>query len=288
METIKSVLDKCTELFRVQGVSEPRPSAEHLLANVMHCRRLDLYLRFDHPMSAEELEAMRSHTRRRLRHEPVQYIVGDTEFFGRVFHVRHGVLIPRPDTEHLVEHVLRLSTDISSTSHHPLHILDVGTGSGCIAVTLCAEIPELTCDAVDIDPKALELARENARRHTVAERIHFIPLDILREPPPAVYDVIVSNPPYLTDSELQETGPEVRDFEPGCALSDGADGLVFHRRLAACACEHLRPRGALAVEMGFGQRLAVEQILTDARLRAIEVHADYAGIDRVIIARSAV
>jgi release factor glutamine methyltransferase len=284
-ETVLSLIQKSTAFFTEKGVGEAKLSAEYLLAHVLRQKRLQLYLRFDQPVAEEELSEYRSLVRRRLSHEPLQYIIGSTEFYGMEYAVNPDVLIPRPETEHLIDVVLDLHK--SELLRPDIRILDIGTGSGAIAVTLAAQLKNATVTATDISEAALEVARRNAAAHEVSGRIDFIANDIFDGQIAAdatAFDLIVSNPPYIAEAEIATLQPEVRDFEPRIAATDGADGLRFYYRIAERIAELLVPGGLAVVEIGHGQSEAVRGIFKDAGMRDISVQKDYAGIDRVVSA----
>lgn len=221
--------------------------------------------------------------RRRGLHEPVAYITGETGFFGRLFKVTPDVLIPRPDTEVLVELVLRLLPEKAAV--RPIRILDVGTGSGCIPVTLLCERADVTAVAVDVSPEALTVAWENANRHGVTPRMNYLCWDILTPPPArlnAPFDVIVSNPPYIAAEDLKSLMTDVIGFEPTRALDGGPDGLLFYRRLLWLASKMLSKNGALVVEIGYNQREAVVSLFEQAGF-APRCFQDYESRDRVVI-----
>lgn len=285
METIQTLLRKSTAFFEEKGIGEPKLSAEHLMAHALGVKRLQMYLRFDQPLRDDELERFRAMVRRRLKHEPVQYIVGTTEFYGLEFTVSPAVLIPRPETEHLIDTFLDLRK--SELLRPDLRLLDIGTGSGAIAVTLAVHMPELCVTATDLSEDVLEVARENAARHGVEERMQFLRHDILKESPAttgAPFDIVVSNPPYIPTDEVAELQPEIREHEPLEAATDGADGLRYYRRIAVILPDLIKNGGLLAVEIGHGQSAEVESLFADAGLRDITVRQDYAGIDRVVTA----
>jgi release factor glutamine methyltransferase len=236
-------------------------------------------------VAEDELARFRELVRRRLQHEPVQYIVGTTEFYGLEFTVSPHVLIPRPETEHLVEAVIdRLKAGDATEPR----ILDIGTGSGVIAVTLAAQLATAQLTATDVSTDALAVAAANAESNGVGDRVTFFPHDILSGNPEAIggpFDVVVSNPPYIATADMAELQEEIRAHEPIAALTDGGDGLAFYRRFASLLPTLLAPGGLLAVEIGYGQSEVVRGILADAGLRDIEVVRDYSGIDRVVLGR---
>lgn len=286
-ETVLSLLKKSTTFFEEKGVDEAKRSAEYLLSHAMGQKRIQLYLRFDQPVADDELARFRELVRRRLQREPVQYIVGSTEFFGMEFAVSPAVLIPRPETEHLVEAVIdhvRADAGVKE-KESGLRILDIGTGSGIIAIVLAAKLARARMTAVDVSEEALAVARENAASNNVAGRIDFLPHDILASQLNGLggpFDVVVSNPPYVSTADMSELQPEILGFEPAAALTDDSDGLTFYRRINELLPRLLSPGGLLAVEIGFGQSPAVVEIFS-SRLRDIEVIKDYSGIDRVVV-----
>lgn len=216
---------------------------------------------------------------RRLTHEPIQYITGEQEFFGLPFHVTPAVLIPRPETEHLVEAVLGEVDRAAEAT-----IVDIGTGSGAIAVVLAVQMPSAHIVATDISPAALEIAAENAKRNGVADRVQFIESDLLEEVGAyAPFDGVVSNPPYVAFAEGKTMHPQVRDFEPATALFATGNGLDVYRRLIPQAYAALKPNGVLAVEIGYGQRDAVAELLDDWSERRFIT--DLQQIPRVALAR---
>jgi release factor glutamine methyltransferase len=285
VESIQSLLNKSRDLLESKGIPEARLSSELMLSRVLGMRRLDLYLRFDRPVTEPELVQYRALVRRRLQREPVQYILGSTEFYGLEFQVTKDVLIPRPETEHLVDRALQLLTDRRAAGTGQ-RVLDIGTGSGCIAISICRNCESAFCLAVDASRHALDIARSNSERNGVQDRISFEQVNVFSEQilGHGEFDIIVSNPPYLTDIDLSETQPEVRLFEPADALSDHGDGTAFHKRLAEIGRPLLTESGFLLFEIGYGQTAAVTEILQAYRYSSIEIMRDYAGIDRVAIA----
>ncbi len=216
---------------------------------------------------------------RRLAGEPIQYISGETEFYGLPFRVTPAVLIPRPETEHLVEEVLKRAAQFP----HP-RIIDIGTGSGCIAVALAAHLPHAAITAIDLSAEALTVACENAALNGVADRIRFLQGDLLAPVASEQFELIVSNPPYVPEIDRETLSVEVREHEPALALFAGPDGLDIYRRIIPAAHAALVPGGWLLVEIGYGQEAAVRALLTAAGFQSIEVHPDLQGIPRVVCA----
>ena len=213
---------------------------------------------------------------RRNTGEPIQQIIGETEFYGLPFRVTRDVLIPRPETEHLVERGLA----IAQSTAHP-RIVDVGTGSGAIAVALAHALPAASVTIIDISPAALAVARDNAARNNVADRIKFLEGDLLAPVAGEQFDLIVSNPPYVPETDRDSLAVEVRDYEPALALFAGADGLDIYRRLIPAAFLALAPGGALLLEIGYGQRDAIHALLSSAGFDRIAFTPDLQGIPRV-------
>ena len=261
---------------RLGGSSTARRDAELLLMRAAERDRAWLMTHAEAELTPEQTERFRAWVERRAKHEPVQYILGETEFYGLTFRVTPDVLIPRPETEHLVEAVIeRVPRD------GPLRICDLGTGSGAIAVALAHELPRAQVTALDLSPGALAVAKENAERHRVAGRVRFGESDLLNGVLGAKFDVVVSNPPYVRDDEVLEA--QVREYEPHTALFAGPMGLGVYERLIPEARQALVPGGWLILEIGHGQRDALAGML--AGWDAVEFRDDLQGIPRVAIAQ---
>lgn len=222
---------------------------------------------------------------RRRAGEPIQYITGETEFYGLTFKVSRAVLIPRPETEHLVEKVIEIAGGPEKQSIAEERIVDVGTGSGAIAVALASQLPAAQVHATDTSAAALAVARGNAERNGVANRVTFQEGDLLAPVSGEQFDLVVSNPPYVPERDRESLSIEVRDYEPAQALFAGPDGLDVYRRLIPAAFEVLTPGGFIALEIGFGQQEAVGELLANARFENIEFTKDLQGIPRVAVAR---
>jgi release factor glutamine methyltransferase len=281
--TILSLIRWSEEYLAEKGIDSPRLNAELLLASVLGYKRIDLYTRFDKPLLREELDRYKALFVRRIKKEPLQYILGYADFYGRRFWVRPGVLIPRPETEHIIEATIELlkEKDIQSP-----RILDIGTGSGCIAVTLAAEIEGASITAVDVSDSALICAGENAAQHAMEDKIAFKKVNILDPysaiPDSGLYDFIVTNPPYIPLREWEKLPDEIKVHEPKYALTDEKDGLTFLRRLAELAPATLKPGGWLICEIGFGQFDEVRELFDRSGVREIKHWHDLAGIKRII------
>jgi release factor glutamine methyltransferase len=256
-----------------------RRDAEVLLLNLIHCDRAFLIAHPKDSLTAAGAVRYYALLERRAAGEPMQYITGESEFYGLPFHVDRSVLIPRPETEHLVEKVLSLAADFERP-----RIVDVGTGSGAIAVALAHKLPRAQITAIDISPSALAIARGNAELNGVAERIRFAAGDLLVPVAGEQFEFVVSNPPYVAERDRGSLAVEVREFEPALALFAG-DGLDVYRRLIPAARAALVAGGFLALEIGYGQDSAVSGLLADAAFEEIEFTADLRGIPRVASAR---
>jgi release factor glutamine methyltransferase len=253
-----------------------RRDAELLLLHIARLSKADLLTHPNRVLSESQMSAYRAAIARRARNEPVQYITGSQEFYGRSFAVTPAVLIPRPETEHLMESALALDPA-------PKRILDIGTGSGILAITLALELQNATVTATDISAEALAVARQNAWSLGAEDRMRFVASDLFAALANERFDCIVANPPYVATGEVLE--PQVRDYEPASALYAGEDGLALYRRLIPGAAAHLEPGGHLLVEIGHGQRDAVAGLLRAASFEGIRFIDDLQGIPRVAGAR---
>jgi release factor glutamine methyltransferase len=259
-----------------------RLDAETLLLHALQQDRAWLITRWDDQAEAATAAKYDVLVARRKTGEPIQYITGSSEFFGLPFSVGPGVLIPRPETEHLVEEVLRLAKASEET---PLRIADIGTGSGIIAVALAHSLPSAQISAIDSSPQALAIARENAKSHDLESRIEFFEGDLFTPLTGQSFQIIASNPPYIPVTEKAALSIEVRDHEPYSALFAGDDGLEIYRRLIPGALDLLVPNGWLVLEIGFGQQPAIEALLKNAGYSDIHFLTDYQGIPRVAAAQ---
>lgn len=282
--TVGRLLTWTTEWLTTKGSETPRLDAEVLLAHVRGCQRIMLYTAFDTPVADAERSRFRELVKRRGEGEPVAYLVGSREFFSLPFTVTSAVLVPRPETEGLVVRTL----DLCKPRATP-RIIDVGTGSGAIAITLAKHLPKARLAATDISPAALAVARDNAARHGLADRIEFLECDLLADPRAAgPWDVIVSNPPYVRDDEFESLPRDVRLHEPKSALVAGPTGIEIVARLAAAAAERLAPGGWLVVEIGPNVAAAAETALAAVPgLVPGPTLADMAGLPRIVQARKA-
>ena len=281
--TVGSILKWTEQYFGSKGVESPRLDAEVLLSHVLKKERIYLYVHFDEPLEQKELAAYRELVKQRVQRVPVAYLVGTREFMGLDFKVTPAVLIPRPDTEILVQAVLdRLQKSTGDQSSSV--VLDVGTGSGAVCLSLLHYRPELQAVTVDISADALTVARENAAQLGVAERIEFLQGDLLQPVAGRKFSAIVSNPPYIPAADLAGLEPEVKDHEPIQALAGGKDGLDFYRRLLQGGAALLAEGGFLAFEVGIRQAKEVAALAAaESLLGRTEILKDYAGIERVVV-----
>lgn len=275
MKTVLEVIQATTAYFQKSGVESPRLNIEHLLAHTLGKKRMDLYMEFDRPLAEQELEPLRALVKRRAAGEPLQHLLGTAEFHGRSFLCDRRALVPRPETEQLCELVLQIKPQTSN-----FKLLDVGTGSGVIALTLAAAWPAAQVHAVDISPDALNLARENAARLGLTERVHFAESDLL-DGVSGEFDLIVANLPYIARDEIPKLTREVQN-DPISALDGGPDGLDLFRRFLPQAMRHLR--GRLALEIGHDQAEPLRALLTAHNFQDISAQTDYQGQHRFLFA----
>lgn len=286
LTTVRDILEKTTTFFAGKGIPSARLDAELLLAEVLGYDRLRLYLNLDRPMDEDEIACARELVRRRATREPIAYILGRREFAGRDFAVGPGVLIPRPDTEVLVETALeQLRTTFAD--RETVRVLEFGAGSGAIGVTLAAEDARVRVIATEIVEKAQAAARQNAETHGVADRVDVRLQKDFDGLGPQSFEMLISNPPYIAEEERPTLEPDVADFEPAEALFAPESGLYWYDFLAGEAVRLLVPGGLLAVEIGYRQREAVEWIFQSAKLADVRSLKDYAGHDRVVMGYAA-
>ena len=256
----------------------PRAEIEWLLCALLDCNRLNVYLRFEEPLSQSQLTILRNWVKRRLQNEPLQYITGSCDFYGRQFLINSKVLIPRPETERLVDIAIEKIKGINSPS-----ILDVGTGSGCIATTLGLEIPDSKVMGVDISLDALEVANENKAK-LCSENVLFIEMDILNTLPEKLFDLLISNPPYIPKNEMENLMKDVKDFEPVIALEDENNGFTFYKRFAEIGRTLVKPGAWFVLEVGMGDHPSmVKSIFSNSGYLNVELIKDYNGDNRVLV-----
>lgn len=282
--TILALIRWADERFKKEGMATPRLDAEVLLAEALGMDRVGLYTHYDQPLHSDELARFKQLVLRRLRREPVAYILGRREFWSLPLRIIPDVLIPRPETETLVAEALQV---LSPADPENLHLLEIGTGSGAISIALAKELPAARITATDLSPKALSVAEENAVQNRVLGQIRFLQGDLFQPVPKgATFDLVVSNPPYIPRGQLSSLMPEVRDYEPRIALDGGKDGLDFFRRALPAVGEYLRPGGWFLAEMGAGQDPQVLEIAAkNLELDSLSFAKDLSGINRVFKAR---
>ncbi|MGO9479562.1 MAG: peptide chain release factor N(5)-glutamine methyltransferase [Limisphaerales bacterium] len=324
--TVLEAIQKSTEFLAKKGVESPRLQTELLLAQLLRLPRMKLYLNFERALTLAETDALRELVKRRGQHEPLQHLTGSTSFCGFEIAVNHHALVPRPETELLAEFGWQFLNQLSegqvprapnplenedgASQSSALRALDFGTGTGCIAIVLAAKCPSAKIVATDISSDALALAKANAARHNVADRIEFVQSDGFAALRPEgrvplapnikdenrdsqssslrkmEFDLISSNPPYIPSAEISTLQPEVRDFDPRAALDGGADGLDFYRKLAAEATRFLKPDGKIMLEFGDGQADAVRKMFETEKWIVEAVREDYSHRERILIAKS--
>jgi release factor glutamine methyltransferase len=277
--TVLEVLQNTAGFFARKGIESPRLNIEHLLADALGKRRIDLYLEFDRSLTEEELAPLREKVRRRIEGEPLQYLLGSWDFFGRTFRIDQRALVPRPETEVLVEITLRQIRKRPQLRHR---LLDVGTGSGVLAITFALECPSLEVVGSDISPLALNLARENAEKYGLDRRIEWIESNLLGSVAGS-FDFLVANLPYIPTEELRKLAREIQ-HDPRSALDGGSDGLAVIRPLLRDASSVLTKGAFLILEVGYDQADRVVELMHSQKFRDISVENDYQGVRRFVTA----
>lgn len=280
MITVLEAIRLSTEYLDKKKIDSPRINAELLLAHIIGCKRLDLYLAFDRPLTEPELNIYRGLIKRRASYEPLQYIIGTVEFYGLVFKVTSSVLIPRPETELLVENIIK-----ELSNEEQLNILEIGCGSGNIAISLAYHLKQAQIITTDISDAALNLAKENSQKLGVADRISFIRHNILTDDllKFSMFDLVVSNPPYVSLQSYSSLQKEIMDFEPRLAVTDESDGLTFYRIISEKVSGNIKKGGKLFFEISHGQCDDVKSIMTKNNFSKIEVIKDYQNIERIVV-----
>jgi len=277
--TITSSLQWASALLSEHGIDDAKRNAELFLSHVLGSNRTRLYIDAHSGLDDRQAREFQSMILRRISREPLQYIIGETEFMGLTFHVDKSVLIPRPETEILVERVLQA---IGAMSSEAITVLDIGTGSGNIATALACLCPRVEVTAMDNSAEALGMASRNVIRHA-ARNVMLVEADVFSEFLPGLqFDVIVSNPPYVSAGDFEGLQPEIRLFEPRNATTDGGDGFLFLRRILRVAPRKLRSGGAIFVELGYSQSDEAKKVAVECGLVDVTVHDDLAGIPRVL------
>jgi|TARA_B100000678_G_scaffold97192_1_gene81308 release factor glutamine methyltransferase len=267
--------------FLSKGLENGRNIGEILLQNLLDCKRVELYFGSEKQLTQDTIKTFHSWIQRLIKNEPLQYITGTIEFYGLGLVITPAVFIPRPETERVVDIALQILKTVISPK-----ILDVGTGSGCIAIALANELPEASVTGIDIDPNMLKLAQKNADLHKI-NNIIFKQMDIQKEIPKESYNLIVSNPPYIPLNEISDLEKNIKDFEPHIALTDGADGLTFYHRLASVASKILHSNGYLIMEVGQGNHpQKALKLFKNNAFASNKLIQDYNGDDRVLKVQS--
>jgi release factor glutamine methyltransferase len=283
--TVLEIIQRSAEFLARRGVESPRLQIELMLAHVLEVPRLQLYLKFDRALTDPELDRLRGMVKRRGEREPLQHILGATSFCGLDFAVNREVLVPRPETELLAERAWGLAAQIAARGGAIPRVLDWGTGSGCLGIAIAVKCPTARVCALDASASALAVARRNAERHGVLDRVKFLWSDGFAGVPASErFDLVASNPPYIPSATIAQLEPEVRDYDPRAALDGGQEGLSCFERLADEAPPFLAEGGRLLLEFGDGQESALRRVL-EARGWAIDaVERDYAQAPRILIA----
>lgn len=277
--TTLKLLDWTKQYFATKGVENPRLDAEVLLCDVLHCSRINLYVNFEQPLEEAELAQYRSYVQRRGQLEPLAYILGHREFMAYDFKVTEATLIPRPETELLVEQIVKLNQ-----AKGAVRLLDIGCGSGAIILSLLKMLPQASGVASDISSEALAVTKENAATLGVTERVELVQSDVFAAVPLVEpFDVIVSNPPYIPTADIATLAADVQK-EPHGALDGGRLGLDIYTQILAGIKPYLQEEGMLALEIGINQAEAVVQLCREADLTVVKVRQDYAGIARMVFA----
>lgn len=276
--TVRSVLAETVRRLTLAAAAEPRLTAEWLVAAILNRPRMELYTRLDATLSPTEHALLTAHTERAARHEPVQYILGETEFMGLRIGCDRRALIPRPESEVMAAMIM---DDVRAAVPAKYPIVDVGAGTGCIALALASALPQASIIAVDIDESALALARENAERLGLADRVAWRHDDLLTHFHEAPAELVTANLPYIATEDWRKLPAGIRDYEPRRALDGGPHGMDFIERLAIQAFSVLRTEGRLYLEIGADQGVPVQALLASAGFAEVAIHPDWAGRDRI-------
>lgn len=279
MITVLEVIKLSTEYLQKKGVESPRANAEILLAEILECKRLELYLSFDKPLAENEVQIYREAIRKRGLRIPLQYIVGNVEFYGLKLIVNEHVLIPRSETELLVEKIINESDKSAN-----LKILDIGVGSGNISLSIAKNLPNSKVIGIDISEGALEVGKQNAKLNSLQDRVEFKLFNIMCDDLNSLskFDLIVSNPPYVSENDYENLEPELKNHEPKIALTDNSNGISFYKHIIEASDQLLRKPGKMYFEFGMDQSKQVKIFFEQKKFSNIEVIKDYSGIDRII------
>ncbi len=279
MLTVLDVLNKSTDYLNKKGIESPRMNAELLLADILKCKRLELYLMYDRPLTEKELTEYREYLKRRSTFEPAQYIIGTVEFYGLEFKVSPAVLIPRPETEILVEAVIN-----SVNKEDELRIMDIGSGSGNISIAIAVNLPNAFVTGIEISESAIKVAEENLKKYDLNKRVSFLNYDILsvNRDELSDFDIIVSNPPYVSKADYDKVQKEILNYEPNIAVTDFDDGYKFYREIISLSAQILKPNGKIFLEIAQGQSKKISEFMKENNFKEISIVQDYQKIDRVI------
>ena len=271
------ILNWGEDYFKSNGFESPKQEIEWLLCDLLNYKRIDLYVQFEQPIHRPQLKQLKEWIKRRIGREPLQYITGKTEFYGHKFKITTDVLIPRPETERVVDVALYSIGNIKTPK-----VLEVGSGSGCIAIAMGAERNDALIESVDVSETAITQAEKNADLNELSN-IDFKVMDFLKEIPEGRFDLLVSNPPYIPEKEMNETMPEVHQYEPKIALTDERDGLTFYRRFAEVGKSLIKPGGWMVLEVGLGKHPSkAVDIFQSAGYTQLELIPDYNSDERVL------
>lgn len=271
------ILNWGEDYFKIKGFESPKQEIEWLLCDLLNYKRIDLYVQFEQPIHRPQLKQLKEWIKRRIGREPLQYITGKTEFYGHKFNITVDVLIPRPETERVVDVALYSIGNIKTPK-----VLEVGSGSGCIAIAMGAERNDALIESVDVSERAITQAEKNADLNELSN-IDFKVMDFLKEIPKGRFDLLVSNPPYIPEKEMSETMPEVHQYEPKIALTDERDGLTFYRRFAEVGKSLIKPGGWMVLEVGLGKHPSkAVDIFQTAGYTQLELIPDYNSDERVL------
>ena len=279
MPNVLEAIKLSADYLQKYNIDSPRLNAELLLAEILNCKRFDLYLTYDKPLSNDEIIKYREFLKRRSNREPLQYIVGHLEFYGYKYFVNPSVLIPRPETELLVESVLKCYT-----VNDEIRIMDIGVGSGNISISLLKNLPCSSVVGIDVSDEALPVAYKNAVENHVSDKLELIKFDILQDDYKTLgkFDLIISNPPYISQEDFNNLEPELKVYEPAISLTDYANGYSFYKRIIDISEGLLNPQGKLFFEIGKGQHEIVKGMMLQNGFKGITVVKDYSQTDRII------
>ena len=279
MLTVLHAINISTDYLEKKGIESPRMNAEILLADVLKCKRLELYLMYDRPLTENEQNKYRDYLKRRSTFEPAQYIIGTVEFYGMEFKVSPAVLIPRPETELLVETVIN-----SVDKEDKLNVLDIGSGSGNISIAVAVNLPNSLVTGIEISESAIKIAEENLKKYDCNERVSFLNYDILSLDRDELsdIDIIISNPPYVSKNDYGKIQKEILNYEPDIAVTDFEDGFKFYREIISLSAQVLKTDGKIFLEIAEGQSNRIHEIMKQNNFKDITVIKDYQKIDRVI------